>query len=185
MQPILLHVCCGPCLTHCAESLRAQAYEPVLFFSNSNIMPREEYDRRRDAARRYAASVGLAFVEDGYDHPAWLRVVADLDDEPEGGRRCEACFRHNLRRAAEYACEHHLPVWTSTLTVSPHKRSQVVFEAGEAAAEAAANRLHAIPPPRFLRVDFKKKNGFLNSLQLAQAAGLYRQTYCGCEFSQR
>ena len=186
MKKILLHACCGPCLTHCVESLRSQEYEPTIFFSDSNIMPSEEYERRRDAARDYATKVEVEFVEDVYDNASWLESVKGLEAEPEGGRRCSACFQHNLRRAADYACEHGFTEFTSTLTVSPHKRSMMVFETGDAVAEAVAEIHPELPePPKFARFDFKKKNGFLNSLRLAAEYNLYRQNYCGCSFSMR
>lgn len=186
MNRILLHACCGPCLTHCVDFLRTQNYKPTLFFSNSNIMPREEYDRRLVTARDYAVKQQVEFIGDDYDHDAWLKSVKGLEAEPEGGRRCSVCFRFNLRRAADYACKHNFPELTSTLTVSPHKRSMLVFEAGDAAVEAVA----AIYPKRacslrFIRFDFKKKNGFLTSVRLAEKHGLYRQSYCGCEFSEQ
>lgn len=186
MKRILLHACCGPCLTHCVEFLREQDYEPTLFFSDSNIMPREEYDRRVAAARDYAATTQVQFIEDVYDNEGWLDSVKGLETEPEGGRRCAVCFRYNLRRAADYAYEHGFGELTSTLTVSPHKRSMLVFEAGdEAVASAVAARPGLPQPLTFMRFDFKKKNGYLNSLRLAKENELYRQTYCGCIFSKR
>jgi len=186
MDRILLHACCGPCLTHCVEFLREQNYEPTLFFSDSNIMPREEYDRRVVAARDYASKKQVEFIEDIYDNESWLESVKGLEAEPEGGRRCSVCFRYNLRRAADYACEHNFTEITSTLTVSPHKRSMLVFEAGdEAVAAAVAARQECAVALTFKRFDFKKKNGFQNSLRLAKENELYRQTYCGCFFSKR
>ena len=185
MKKILLHACCGPCLTHCVECLREQDYEPTLFFSDSNIMPHEEYDRRVAAARDYAKTKQVEFIEDVYDNEGWLVSVKGLEAEPEGGLRCSVCFRYNLRRAANYACAHNFLQMTSTLTVSPHKRSLLVFEAGDeaVAAAVAACQEHA-DALTFVRFDFKKKNGFLNSLRLAKENELYRQTYCGCIFSR-
>lgn len=186
MKTILLHACCGPCLTHCVESLRSQEYEPTIFFSDSNIMPPDEYQRRRDAARDYATMAHVAFIEDVYDNDTWLKSVKGLETEPEGGRRCSACFRHNLRRAADYACEHRFTEFTSTLTVSPHKRSLMVFDAGDEVAKAVAAIHPDLPQsPKFSHIDFKKNNGFLNSLRLAALYKLYRQSYCGCTFSTR
>ena len=186
MKKILLHACCGPCLTHCVEFLREQDYEPTIFFSDSNIMPFEEYQLRRDAALGYATKAKVEFIEDAYDNDRWLESVKGLEGEPEGGKRCAACFKHNLRRAADYACEQGFTEITSTLTVSPHKRSLMVFEAGEAAVQEAATQHPGLSTaPTFMHFDFKKKNGFLNSLRLAALYDLYRQTYCGCSFSIR
>jgi len=168
---ILLHVCCGPCASHCLSVLQAD-YKVTLFFSNSNIWPREEYDKRLASARKLAALCGVPLVEDKYDHDAWLALVDGLEAEPEGGGRCELCFAFNLGRAARYAGEHGFDLFTTSLTVSPHKSSPVIFKAGE--AEGA-----------FLKADFKKKDGFRQSVEFSKAYDLYRQDYCGCEFSRK
>ncbi len=176
MATILLHTCCGPCASACAERLRGAGCDVTLFFSNANIAPAEEYVRRREAARRLADLTGIAFVEDtGASHAEWLETVAKgLENEPEGGARCRKCFEFSLRRAAAYAREHGFDTFTTSLTVSPHKRSQTVFEAGRAAGGDA-----------FAEEDFKKRDGFRRSVTLAAEYGLYRQSYCGCEFSRR
>lgn len=173
---LLLHVCCGPCSTACVERLRAGGCEPTLFFSNANIAPREEYERRRDTAAKFAEKAGLKFVEDvEASHDEWLEKVAHgYENEPEGGARCRRCFAFNLARAAAYARANGFGSFTTSLTVSPHKRSALVFEAGhEAGGEA------------FAEIDFKKRDGFKRSIELSAELGLYRQSYCGCEFSMR
>lgn len=186
MKKILLHACCGPCSTHCVETLRDQDYEPTLFYSNSNIMPVEEYQRRLDAIRLFAKTAGVDFIEDAPYNAAWLEAIRGLEKEKEGGARCSVCFRYNLARAADYAAKHGFAEFTTTLTVSPHKRSATVFEAGDdAAAQAAAAHPDLTEKPRFMHIDFKKNNGFLNSTRLSEKYGLYRQTYCGCVFSLR
>jgi len=166
---LLLHVCCGPCATHAIESLQ-QTYRLTLFFSNSNIAPPEEYRRRLKAARLLAERRGLQIVEDTYDHRAWLTHVRGLATEPEGGRRCEKCFAFNLGRTARYARTHAFDLFTTTLTVSPHKDAQVIFRTGQQLGD-------------FLCVDLKKGDGFKRSVELSRALGLYRQSSCGCEFS--
>jgi epoxyqueuosine reductase len=169
MPRLLLHVCCGPCATACIERLRG-VYAVTLFFSNSNIAPETEYRTRLAQARTLAARTDLPLLEDAYDHAAWRAGVAGLEDEPEGGRRCTACFRFSLARTAARAAGDGFTAFTTTLTVSPHKQSATVFAVG---AHWAA----------FLPVDFKKQGGFQRSAVLAAAQGLYRQDYCGCEFS--
>jgi epoxyqueuosine reductase len=166
---LLLHVCCGPCATACIERLRA-AYAVTLFFSNSNIAPETEYRLRLAQARTLAAGVDLPLVEDVYAHAAWRAHIAGLEDEPEGGRRCAACFRYSLARTAARAAAGGFAAFTTTLTVSPHKRSSTVFAVGAAW-------------DGFLPVDFKTQGGFQRSTALAAAYALYRQDYCGCEFS--
>ena len=176
---VLLHACCGPCASHCVPALRALGREPVLFFSNSNLDSREEYEKRLAAARTLAAAEGARLVADPYDPASWERAVAGFEGEPEGGARCDRCFRHNLGRAAAMAAEAGFAAFSTSLTVSPHKSSPRVFAAGRAAAAETPGA------PPFLEVDFKKKDGFLDSVRRARALGLYRQSYCGCRFSKR
>jgi epoxyqueuosine reductase len=171
MRSVLLHVCCAPCATHSVEVLAVE-HRVTLFFSNSNISPREEYDQRLAEARRLAVRAGLSLVEDVYDHDAWLAHIRGLEGEPERGRRCEKCFEYNLRRAASYARDREFDFFTTTLTISPHKDSSTIFRVGE-----------SLGP--FLAVDLKKRDGFRRAMELTRAYGLYRQDYCGCEFSQR
>ncbi|MBN2449047.1 MAG: epoxyqueuosine reductase QueH [Lentisphaeria bacterium] len=169
---ILLHVCCGPCATAALERLREEG-EVTLFFANSNLWPESEFQRRLAAARRLADASGCALVVDPYDHEAWRRFVQGFEQEPERGARCRRCFEFSLRRAAAYAREAGFELLTSTLSISPHKRSADIFRAGERAFGG------------FLAIDFKKRDGFRRSLELSRALELYRQDYCGCEFSLR
>lgn len=166
---LLLHVCCGPCATHCIEVLRPD-YEVVLFFANANIYPAAEYRKRREEVRRLAAITNCALIEDEVAHKEWLAAVRGLEAEPERGRRCRACFAFNLARTAAYARNHDFPQFTTTLSVSPHKDADAIAEIG----------LRLGP---FLRRDFKKKDGFRHSVERSRRYGLYRQHYCGCEFS--
>ncbi|MBM4148910.1 MAG: epoxyqueuosine reductase QueH [Lentisphaerae bacterium] len=168
---LLLHVCCAPCAAHAAKTM-SEDWEVTLFFSNSNISPPEEYERRLGEARKLAVACGAPLVEDAHDHAGWLRAVAGFEREPEGGARCERCFAYNLARAARFAAGHGFDAFTTTLSVSPHKNSSAIFRAGTGFGG-------------FLETDFKKRDGFRKSIALARELGLYRQDYCGCEFSLR
>ena len=185
---VLLHACCGPCASACEPRLKESGHKVVLFFSNSNIDTREEFDRRLEAVRKLAAADGVEVVADEYDHADWLEQVArGYENEPEKGARCSRCFRYSLMRAARYAAAHALQAFSSSLTVSPHKVSEMVFAAGKDAAWAVSVAEcggGAAPAPEFLEVDFKKRDGFLLSLRRSAELGLYRQSYCGCEFSR-
>ena len=171
-RKILLHTCCAVCASACVERLRCEEIEPVLFFSNHNIAPKKEYDKRLEAARKLAESWDVELIEDTYDHNNWLKAVEGLEDEPERGRRCERCFAYSLARTAQYASSNGYDAFTTTLTVSPHKVSNTIFDIGK--------RFPAYEP-----WDFKKKDGFKRSNELSRELELYRQTYCGCEFSLR
>ena len=129
-KEILLHACCAPCSGAILECLRDSGIRPVVFFSNSNISPRGEYDLRLAELKRYAALMDVELVEDEYDHEAWLEAVRGLESEPERGRRCEACFRFRLTRAAQYAASRGLPVLATTLASSRWKDLDQVNEAG-------------------------------------------------------
>jgi predicted adenine nucleotide alpha hydrolase (AANH) superfamily ATPase len=168
---LLLHTCCGPCATACVERLR-DTHAVTLFFSNSNIAPEAEYSKRLEQARKLARALSLPLVEDAYDHDAWLARVRGFEAEPEGGRRCPVCFRFSLERTARHAQAGGFAAFTTTLTVSPHKDSPTIFAIGESW-------------DAFLPVNFKKADGFRRGIALARQYDLYRQDYCGCEFSRR
>ncbi|MCX7846650.1 MAG: epoxyqueuosine reductase QueH [bacterium] len=168
---VLLHVCCAPCAPHPIELLQQQ-YRVTLFFSNSNIAPRDEYLVRLQHVRRLVSIYHLELIEDEYDHTAWLEHVRGLEDEPERGARCVACFAFSLRRAGEYAAQHGFDAFTTTLTVSPHKATEKIFAVGQRFAN-------------FLPLDFKKQDGYARSTARARQHHFYRQEYCGCEFSQK
>ena len=175
----LLHCCCGPCASACAPALRRKGHDAALFYSNSNIAPAEEFSRRLDSLRILAEADGLECIVDPPDHADWLaKVAAGLEGEPEKGARCALCWRYSLERTARYAAANGFDAFATSLTVSPHKPSAAVFAAGRAASQAAGG----IP---FLEEDFKKKGGFAVSVERSRALGLYRQSWCGCEFSRR
>ena len=169
---ILLHICCGPCAAGCLEPLREAGLTIGFYFSNSNLNTPEEYRKRLDAARTLAEAEKIPLYRDSYDHAAWLARTAALADEPEGGLRCRACFAFALERTARAAAELDYPAFATSLTVSPHKNSALIFQIG--------GRFE-----RFQPWNFKKKDGFLKGIRRAEALGLYRQNYCGCEFSLR
>ena len=176
-ENIVLHACCGPCASACIPVLRGKSAAVLLYFANSNIDTREEWEKRLEAAKKLAAVEGVEIVSEPYNHEEWLREVASgYENEPEKGARCARCFQYNIAKAVKFAAKNGFGAVTSSLTISPHKVSAAVFKAGESAAEGS--------DVVFLEYDFKKKDGFLKSLTRSKELGLYRQTYCGCEFSK-
>ena len=174
---MLLHTCCGPCASACVPTLKDLGREVTMLFANSNIDTKEEFDKRLREAEKLAAVDGVKIVALPYDHEEWLReVAAGYEHEPEKGARCERCFRYNLTKAAKYAKAHGFDEFTTSLTISPHKVSPVIFAAGDAAATDVG--------ARFECWDFKKGGGYDRSVKRAIELGLYRQDYCGCEFSK-
>ncbi|MBR1920626.1 MAG: epoxyqueuosine reductase QueH, partial [Kiritimatiellae bacterium] len=131
---VALHVCCGPCASACVPRLKDAGRAVTMLFANSNIDTREEFERRRDAARRLAEHDGVAFVSLPYDHADWLEKVArGFEGEAERGARCARCYRYSLAQVARWARAHGVEAFTTSLTVSPHKPSAVVFAAGREA----------------------------------------------------
>lgn len=148
----------------------SEGWKPTLFFSNSNIFPESEADLRYEALLTVATTYNLPIIREAWDHEPWLEAVSGLEQEKEGGLRCEACFAYNLAQASAKAEELGFSHFCTTLTVSRFKNSKTIFRVGEAF-------------PHFEQLDFKKKGGFDRSLVLSKELGLYRQHYCGCEFS--
>lgn len=152
-------------------------FEPVGFFYNPNVHPEDEYYRRLKEIQRLSALWHLLVDTGEYEHGRFLELVRGLEQEPEGGRRCEVCIRMRLERAAGAARNNGCTVVASTLTIGPSKRAGVVNRLG---CEAGAR--HGV---RFLEGDWKKQDGFRRSVELSRGIGMYRQISCGCEFSQR
>lgn len=177
---LLLHACCGPCSTACIERL-AEHFDITVFWYDPCIHPESEYRLRLENmkklldALRPGLSVGL--IEGEYYPEQYFEIVRGLESEPEGGLRCTECFRQRLCRTAEEAEKGGFEWFTTTLTVSPHKDAERINTLGLSIEEETG--------VRFLPSDFKKKNGYLRSIELSREYGLYRQDYCGCVFSLR
>ncbi len=186
-RDILLHACCAPCSGAILECLRDSGIRPVVFFSNSNIYPRAEYDLRLAELQRYAGKMGVELVADEYDHDAWLAAVRGLEREPERGERCAACFRFRLTRAACFAAQRGLPVLATTLASSRWKDLDQVNEAGAIACGVEWGWL-----PRndvAMAVQWWPQNWRKGGLQerrneVIREQGFYNQNWCGCEFSR-
>ncbi len=169
---VVLHVCCGVCAAGAATRLQEEGHEVTGFFYNPNIYPETEFSRRLEVARRVAAELGFRLEAPDYRPEEWSKVAGHLPDEPEGGRRCDICYRLRLERTARFFATSDADAFTTTLTVGPMKRAAVINAIGQ-----------EIGGERFLARDFKKKEGYRRAITLAKQWDLYRQHYCGCEFS--
>lgn len=176
MKKLLLHSCCGPCSTWVIEVLKRD-YDLTIFYTNSNIYPHSEYQKRLEEQKRYAKIVGIDVIEDVYDEKEFLQFVKGLEFEKEGGERCKKCFEFRLKRTAKFAKENNFEVFSTTLTVSPHKNFEIINQIGKEIADM--NHLE------FLEGNFKKQNGYKNSIEISKKYDIYRQNYCGCRFSLR
>ena len=175
-ERLLLHSCCGPCSSYVLEYLTAYFDVTVLYY-NPNIQPRAEYEKRLFYQRAVLEHIPAHILECDYDGAAFAEAARGLEAEKEGGERCTACFRLRLERTARLAAERGFGWYCTTLTVSPHKDQERINRLGEQMGERYG--------VRWLPSDFKKRNGYLRSIRLAQEYGLYRQDWCGCVWSRR
>ena len=180
---VFLHSCCAPCSSYCMEYLR-QYFDVTVFYYNPNITDTEEYAKRVVEQERLIEAYNtiegmrkISFVKGAYEPDKYLETVRGFEMCKEGGSRCGRCFELRLHETARLAKEYGMDYFTTTLTISPLKNAQRINEIGNLIAEE-----QKIP---FLPSDFKKNNGYLRSIELSKEYGLYRQDYCGCEFSKR
>ncbi len=173
---VLLQSCCGPCSTYVLKYL-TQFFEITLLYYNPNIQPREEYDLRLENQRKVLAAMPeVHILECDYDGARYVQAVRGLEKEPEGGARCTECFRLRLEETARLAAEGQYDYFCTTLTVSPHKDAQRINAIGMELGEQYG--------VKWLPSDFKKREGYKQSIQLSQELDLYRQNYCGCLYSK-
>lgn len=175
MEKMLLHSCCGPCSTVCIERLK-ENFDLTIFYCNPNIEPKEEYEKRKSEQKKVCTHFGIPFVDCDYDNDKWHMAVKGFENEPEGGARCKLCFAFRLDKTAQYAKAKGFDYFSTTLTVSPYKKTEVVNLVGR---EISKTR-----EIKFLEESFKKKDGYLRSVALAKELELYRQHYCGCMFAK-
>ncbi len=173
---LLLHVCCGVCSAYVPELLLPD-FDVTVYFENSNLYPHEEFFRRREAAKTMADGFGLEFIEAPYSPDAWDMAVLGHVQDKEYGTRCQLCMGFRLDRTFAYAKRQGFACVATTLSVSRRKDATQVNELGAMLAERYELD--------FLGRDWKKKNGENISQERAKAAGIYRQTYCGCKYSMR
>ena len=171
---VVLHICCGVCAAAAVESLAKEGHQVLGFFCNSNIHPEDEYQRRLDTAHKVAQEMDFPLETAIYAPQDWFRETSLLKDEPEGGQRCQVCFRFRLERTHLYMLGLQADAFTTTLTISPHKSAEAINKIGQ-----------EVGGDKFLVRDFKKKEGFKRTIQLAKQWGLYQQDYCGCIYSRR
>ena len=176
---LLLHACCAPCSSAVLEYL-SQYFAITLLYYNPNIAPLEEYQKREAELRRLVSQMKFTHPVEllpcQYDGQAFVQAARGLEGEPEGGKRCEACFRLRLRYAAQEAARLRFDYYTTTLSISPMKNAPLLNQLGE-----EIGREFGVA---HLPSDFKKKDGYMRSVQLSKEYDLYRQDYCGCAFSK-
>ena len=177
---LMIHSCCAPCSSYVLEYL-SEYFKITIFYYNPNIYPESEYTKRileqqkliRDMKFRYPVS----FLAGKYDKEKFYEMAAGMEDLKEGGARCMKCYELRLTETARQAVAGEFDYFTTTLSISPMKNAQKLNEIGVRVGEEYG--------VKYLVSDFKKKNGYKRSIELSKEYGLYRQDYCGCEFSMR
>lgn len=179
-KTLLLHACCAPCSSYVIEYL-SNYFDITILFYNPNINNDSEYNKRLQELERFVKEFKtnnpVKVISLGYNHDEYLQTVLGLEEEKEGGSRCLKCYRLRLEKTFEYAKQYNFDYVTTTLTISPLKNSQVINKIG--------SELENIYHINYLYSDFKKKEGYKRSIVLSHEYNLYRQDYCGCEFSKR
>ncbi len=176
---LLIHACCAPCSSYVIEYLSQYFHINILYY-NPNITDEDEYKYRLSEEERLINELPVKYpvklIAGDYNPDIYLNAVKGLENESEGGKRCEVCFELRLREAAEKCREIGADYFLTTLTISPLKNAEKINAIGERIAEEYG--------VKYLPSDFKKKNGYKRSIELSKEYNLYRQNYCGCVFSK-
>ena len=175
---LLLHACCAPCSSHTLTVLE-RYFRITLYFCNPNIAPEEEYSFRLAELKRLVKEMELdiSVIEEEYDPAPFYELAKGLEELPERGERCRKCIAFRLRNAGAKARELGCDMFTTTLTISPHKDCTFINECGAQVQEECG-----VP---YLFSDFKKHEGYKHSIELSRQYNLYRQNYCGCVYSRK
>ncbi|MCX7956926.1 MAG: epoxyqueuosine reductase QueH [Endomicrobia bacterium] len=171
---VLLHICCGICACHCIKYLKENNFEVTGYFYNPNIYPLEEYQKRKYVVEQIQDIFSIQIIYDEYENDLWMSLCQEYKNETEGSIRCKTCYRLRLQKTYQKLRELSFDFFTTTLTISPHKNSAIIFETAK-----------EINNQKFLKIDFKQQNGFKKTLELSKSFNLYRQNYCGCVFSSK
>ncbi len=172
MKKVLLHICCAVCSTVPIQRLRQEGYYVEGFFFNPNIHPLREYKKRKEALSIIEKEFDIKIHEGDYNPKEWFSLCRDYAHCKEGGKRCVLCFQYRLKKTYEFLLYLKFDYFTTTLTISPHKKSEIIFKIGKDLAD-----------DRFLAIDFKKKDGFKLAIEFSKKYRIYRQNYCGCVYS--
>lgn len=173
---VLMHCCCGPCATSVTERVKPLC-SLTLFWYNPNVMGGDEEEKRKQNLNTVASFFDVEVIDGGYDNDVFIQKVKGLEEEKEGGKRCDVCFYIRLYETAKKAKELGYDYFCSTLSVSPHKNATLINKIGEAISSKVG--------VKWLYNDFKKKNGFKRSVEISEELGLYRQNYCGCAYGRQ
>jgi len=174
VKQLLLHACCAPCSIAIIDELKNQ-YDLTVIFFNPNIFPESEYIKRKNEVIKVCEEWNVPFIDLDYEHENWKKATAGLDDEPEAGKRCAVCFEARLKRTAEFAKEKNIKIFSSSLTSGRNKKAEVIGKIGRRLADEFGLE--------FLDENWKSKGRQEKGQKMTAERGIYRQNYCGCEYS--
>ena len=174
-KKLLLHSCCGPCSTAVIERLLPY-FDITVIYYNPNIEPQEEYEKRKKVQQEFLKEINVSFIDSPWNNEEFHKVTKGLEHEPEGGKRCHVCYGLRLRYVADIAKKNKFDYFTTTLTVSPYKNSDIINRIG--------NSIGYEKNIKYLYSDFKKREGYKRSILLSKEYKLYRQNYCGCLYAK-
>ena len=183
---LFLHVCCGPCSTAVLKRLY-QYFNIYIIFFNSNIDTNNEFNLRLEQLIKVIKffNYSIEIIYSDYNHNEFLDYVKGYESFKEGEARCDKCFEFRLNKSynisLDYITKNNMlnknNYLCTTLSISPHKNAEKI----ELIGENICSKSNYI---KYLPSDFKKEDGFLKSINLSKEINLYRQNYCGCEFSK-
>ena len=171
---LLLHTCCAPCSTHTIKVLK-DYFNITVFYSNDNIAPYAEYNKRLLEEVEYCKKFNIPVIYDTYNFNDYLDKVKGHEHDGERSVRCHLCYELRLEKTAKKAKELNCEYFTTSLSISPYKVTHWINEIGYS-LEKKYN-------VKYLFSDFKKEEGYKDSIKMSLENGMYRQDYCGCPFS--
>lgn len=177
---ILLHSCCAPCSSQ-VITLLTEYFDITILYYNPNIYPKDEYIKRKEEQIKLINEIEhknkIDIIDSDYENNIYENTIKGLENEPEGGKRCQQCFILRLEKTAQIAKKLNYNYFSTTLTVSPHKNSTIINNIGY--------ELEKKYNIKWLPSDYKKEEGYKKSIELSKKYNLYRQDYCGCKYSVR
>lgn len=178
MKKIILDVCCAPCLSGVYPQIRYKYDEIYLVYNNDNMCCKTEFDKRLDNLYQYSKLYNIKnLIVLDYNHDNWLKFIKGTEDEREGGARCLLCFKYRFLNLKKVVRDLNVSLFTTTLTISPYKNFKIINK--------IANEVEPMIKAKYEPYNFKKKDWYKKSIKISRALRLYRQEFCGCEFSKR
>ncbi|MDR0831596.1 MAG: epoxyqueuosine reductase QueH [Bacillales bacterium] len=178
---LLLHSCCAPCNCY-VMAILIKYFEITLYFNNSNIYEKEEYEKRLEELERYLSffnkenQSNIKMIIEPYEPLIFDTYLNPLKEEKEGAKRCYVCYYKRLEQNRNYALKNNFAYFTTVMSISRRKNNTYLNEIGTILETKELN---------FLLADFKKDGGQEKGIEISKQFKMYRQTFCGCKYSKK